>query len=666
MLSKNRPGKRLPPQPNTQTYRSWFRQDVLDSIQAQRNTLFNVPTALGKTYTVATIPWGQYPCLTNDRPVVHFHKTRDARDEAAEESRKANLTVEVLQGREELSLPASGAFDEYTIRGIPLSEWIHQQCERNGLSYWQALRLAQSHLNGTPLWTDEEPLTGVQWNDLLPLAGSEVDIIHATHQFAFAPPLRNATVTVFDEQPDFTQTLKDSQDELSRERIRRAVVAYLDESNAPIHTFEELLRQSQSGVSSLSQGKLQNALTHQPDESWYVSKNDAHPLAPALVRAIYRAQPRSNGRCVGTATYTPQSLARFEQVNRLNAEQQITVVIDSENTIQTVRVHPDMSRAHVVLGLDAFPTESLWELNTGVSLETNYLLKALERLAWRRDEKQLNVVQVGSNANYYTRGIENPQKVGAIVKELRDRYDSAFSTAITSKAASDTLEQIMEKEGVHDPTVLTYGEQNSRNVLGDEDVGLVVGCIDMGDESVLNRLAELGLEAKPERTNDDHPDCSGSGCRGCNHTGKRRAPGRGFVGPDADVAKQICDSVRCDEVKQAISRYGRNPEDPTDSATVFVTTNVIRPSLLLDEEGDGVDILAEKQGDIVAFTRSQTTTTAREVSDNIRVSRKHASDVLKGLVERGYASVDREAGSYNRDVFTVASDTPTDRFVDLG
>jgi DNA-binding IscR family transcriptional regulator len=655
--------KSVPPQFDYKTdeYRSRFRDEVFDALRERSNTLFDVPTALGKTHTVATTPWGQYPSLTNQKPVIHFHKTRDARDEAAKKSKKAGLDAEVLQGWEEISLPASDAFDWPSIRGKPLRQWIYQQCERNGMRYPEAVHRAKIELNDDLL--DEAPLTGIQWADLLPLNRADVNIIHATHQFAFAPPLRNGTVVVFDEQPNFTRNLKDSPDELSRERIRHAVVAYLDEGEAPIQTLGLLMELSKASANKPFQGQLQNALTHQPDRNWCVSNDDAHPLAPALTRAIFRAEPRSNERYVGTATYTPRVPSGFGNSD-LNADQEVTVVFDDENTIQTVRVVPDMSQAHVVLGLDAFPTKPLWELNTGVSFDLNHLLSAPERIVWRRREKQLCVVQVGSNANHCTHGIENTEKVRALVEEIRDQHGSDFSTAITSKAAKDTLKQMMEDAGVNDPIILTFGEQNSRNVLGDEDVGLVVGCIDMGDGPVLDRLAELGLEASPDRTNTECSDCEGDGCRECNHTGRKRAEGRGFVGPDARVAERICDSVRRDEVKQAISRYGRNPTDSTDSATVYVHTSVIRPSLLLDDDSEGVDIRATRESEVIAFARKQDETTTKEVSDNTNVSRTYATKVLNELVEQGFATI-REEEPYGTHIYTVSSDTPSDHFVDL-
>jgi len=662
MSSTNPSGKSLPTEFSFKTneYRSRFRDELLAAIRERSDTLFDVPTALGKTHTVATASWDKYPSLTNRRPVVQFHTTRDARDEAAKRSRGQGLKVAVLRGREEVSLPATGAFDGYSIRGQPLGQWIHQQCVRNGMRYPEAVRQAEVELNGDVPWSDEEPLSGVQWNELLPLTGTDVDIIHATHQFAFAPPLRNDTVAVFDEQPDFTRNLKDSQDHLSRERIRVAVDAYLDEANAPVESYEDFVVLSKQG---LLEEELGAALSHQPGREWYLSIDDAHPLAPALTRAILNAEPRSNGRRVGTATYTPQAPPGFGNSD-LNTDQEVTVVFDDENRIQTVRVVPDMSQAHVVLGLDAFPTEPLWELNTGVSFGVNHLLSAPERMVWRRCEKQLRVVQVGSNANHCTHGIENTKKVRALVEEIRDRHGRAFSTAITSKAASDTLKQMMEDAGVDDPTILTFGEQNSRNVLGDEDVGLVVGCIDMGDGPVLDRLAELGLEASPELSNTGCLNCDGAGCRKCNHTGKERAGGRRFVGPDARVAERICDSVRRDEVKQATSRFGRNPKNQTDSATVYVHTSVIRPSLLLDDDSDGVDILSSKESNVIAFARDQDEITTKEAKDNTNASRTYATKVLNELVEKGFATL-RKKEPYGTHVYTVSSDTPSDHFVDL-
>jgi hypothetical protein len=645
----------------TDKYRSRFHDEVLDALRECSNTLFHVPTALGKTHTIATAPWGRYPLITNRRPVVHFHPTQDARGEAAKKSRGQGSKVAVLRGRDEVSLPATGTFDGYSIRGKPLRQWIHQQCERNGMRYPEAVRQAEIELNGDVPWPDEEPLTGVQWNELLPLTGTDVDIIHATHQFAFAPPLRNGTVAVFDEQPDFTRNLKDSPDELSRERIRMAVNAYLDEANAPVKSYEDFVVLSKR---ERFQEELDSVLSHQPGREWHLSIDDAHPLAPALARAILHAEPRSNGHRVGTATYTPQAPSGFSGSN-LNADQEVTVVFDDEDTLQTVRVVPDMSQARVVLGLDAFPTEPLWELNTGVPFDVNHLLSAPERRVWRRREKQLRVVQVGSDANYYTFGIQNTQKVRGLVEKLRDRHGRAFSTGITSKAAKDDLKQMMEDAGVNEPTILTFGEQNSRNVLGDEDVGLVVGCIDMGDGPVLDRLAELGIEASPERTNAECSDCDGNGCRECNHTGKKRASGRGFVGPDARLAERICDSVRCDEVKQAISRWGRNPTDQTDSATVYLQTNAVQRSFLLDDNSPGVDIHSDKESNVIEFARDQDETTTKEVWKNTNASRKYVTEVLNELVERGFATLRKEE-PYGTHVYTVSSDTPTDHFVELG
>ena len=50
------------------------------------------------------------------------------------------------------------------------------------------------------------------------------------------------------------------------------------------------------------------------------------------------------------------------------------------------------------------------------------------------------------------------------------------------------------------PDTLHYGEEKSRNDFGDEDVCSVLGCIDPGDDYVLDLLAEAGLNAEPETT----------------------------------------------------------------------------------------------------------------------------------------------------------------------
>jgi hypothetical protein len=117
-------------------------------------------------------------------------------------------------------------------------------------------------------------------------------------------------------------------------------------------------------------------------------------------------------------------------------------------------------------------------------------------------------------------------------------------------------------------------------------------------------------------------------------------------------------------VKLAISRYGRNPTKPTDSATVYVHTSAIRPSLLLDDDSEGVNIRATRGSEVVAFAREQDETTTNAVWNNTNASRKHATKVMNELVEQRFATL-REEEPYSTHIYTVSSDTPSDHFVDL-
>jgi predicted HTH transcriptional regulator len=118
-------------------------------------------------------------------------------------------------------------------------------------------------------------------------------------------------------------------------------------------------------------------------------------------------------------------------------------------------------------------------------------------------------------------------------------------------------------------------------------------------------------------------------------------------------------------VKQAISRWGRNPTDQTDSATVYLQTNAVQRSFLLDDNSPGVDIHSDKESNVIEFARDQDETTTKEVWKNTNASRKYVTEVLNELVERGFATL-REKEPYGTHVYTVSSDTPSDHFVDLG
>lgn len=121
------------------------------------------------------------------------------------------------------------------------------------------------------------------------------------------------------------------------------------------------------------------------------------------------------------------------------------------------------------------------------------------------------------------------------------------------KGFEDKIREICAEFGDEPPT-RHHGEEMSRNVpaFAEARRTFCYGVIDAGDDYVLDGLAECGVEARPARSdpNDGRDDpttalcdaCGGHGsrpdrsCSVCLDTSRKRARGRAFDGPDADVA----------------------------------------------------------------------------------------------------------------------------------
>ncbi|WP_232703507.1 hypothetical protein [Halobacterium wangiae] len=163
-----------------------------------------------------------------------------------------------------------------------------------------------------------------------------------------------------------------------------------------------------------------------------------------------------------------------------------------------------------------------------------------------------------------------------------------------------------------------YGEEKSRNDFADELIALIEGCIDPGDDYVINLLAELDLDAEPETTDIDGEE--------------ERAHGRGFTGPDADSAAEILASVRENHTAQAVGRYVRNPEDPDSHATVFVRTDAM-PRGFADLQVSGIQwTFTDTQREIVEELRdSHSSKSARELADVVGCSKEHVRNTLSRL-----------------------------------
>jgi DNA-binding transcriptional ArsR family regulator len=281
------------------------------------------------------------------------------------------------------------------------------------------------------------------------------------------------------------------------------------------------------------------------------------------------------------------------------------------------------------------------------------VLDSSERALWRRYERGLLTVGVGDATRPFTSG-EYFDEGGsrAFFEALREHFGSRFSTAITAGSVEHQTEDLLEEVGVDEPRTMHYGEEKSRGDFGDEDVGALNGCIDPGDDYVIDLLAEAGLNARPETQTDEDGE-------------ERRAHGRGFVGPDADAAASLLASVREQHVAQAAGRYARNADNPDDRAIVFVRTDAA-PAGFLDLQVPGVEWLpTDDQAAIVDALRGRRDATARELAEVADVTKEHVRKTLRRLHDKGVVDVRQGAGDHGAHVYRALSGLGSGECVDL-
>lgn len=655
--------------PSTDEARRRLEERVVEAVTQNEDVVLDAPTALGKSHTVATKPWRG----VDDQPVVHLHATRDARDEAVEASRDANVETKKLRGRREACPVARGDYDprdeevDYepiTVEGTPASEWFDAVCDGKGIPFSTAHKWLEDYLQEEgremPCCADEGECPAVkQWEDVPRTEAGEpaYDVIHATHAMAHVPSLTLKTNVVFDEQPDFTV-------DLSQDRIRRAVTAYLKEVEAPIRSFEHLVRISREGFSgdehaippkspSDQREEFIETLEEEPSRDWYIRNDDAHVLAPALAKAIYYAEERGNGRRAATVSHEPPTLYAQARDEEDWNRQWLTVVLDEDNTVRSLRNTPSLGLAESVVGLDAHPSMPLWH-RVYPSFDHDEVLEPEERRLWRRYERGLQVVQVGDATRPLSgdkaRDWFGEERVRALIEHLDDVHDGALRTGITSMAVEDLLHDVLDENVDDDVETMHYGEEKSRNDFADETVGFVNGCIDPGDGFVLDLLAELDLNAEPAVKETKGGE-------------EYRAPGREFVGPDAETAQEILASVRENHVAQAAGRYARDP-DSDDGAVVYVRTDAMPPGFA-DEQVPGVAwAFGEKQAKIVEYLRDNPGSTAREIAEETGASKRHVQKTLKRLADENLVTVREAVAKHGASVFDEC-DVGTDGVVDI-
>ncbi|MFC7175246.1 hypothetical protein ACFQL0_21300 [Haloplanus litoreus] len=663
--------------PTTDEARDRLFETIAEVMREGDERVVDAPTSLGKTYTVASTRWGARDEITGDNQVVHLLATRDARDEAVEVAEEDGGEHFVLEARHEACPVAAGDHDPHpesdddreviTTEGEAASEWLAHKCDAKGIPFSAAHRYLEDHNDQgaeLPCSHDGECPAIQQWEDL---REGDHPLVIATHNFAHVPGLRMGTNLVFDEEPDFVQ-------DLTTDRVRDAVAAYLQAIDAPVTSWEAFVQLSRGDSWGDDAGQEREALKHMldaaPDREWYFEEPRAHVMAPALARAIFHAEERSNGRRVGKTPYEPPRLDAHAHDDEGWNRSWVTIVLDDQNDVQTVRATPDLNLCRSVIGLDAHPALPKWQANTVPHMQRTQVLDPEERRLWRRYERGLRVVQVGTATRPLTKGeYFDDRGFRAIASQLRGTYGERFRTAITAKSVEDRVASIMNEAGVHDPKTMHYGEEKSRNDFADEPIGLVEGVIDPGDDHVVNLLAELDLDAKPERSEGECEHCEGEGCRKCLGTGQQRAHGRGFTGEDADTAREILASVRENHVAQAAGRYARNPDDPDSTATVYVRTDAM-PTGFADVQTPGVVwTFGQKQDRIVEELREAAEPlSARVLADRAECSKEHVRQTMRRFEDEDGdhdVQVFESVGEHGATLY-AATGLPNSGVVDVG
>jgi len=578
-----------------------------------RNTLIDAPTSLGKTYLVATTAWRSMPEVTGDCPVVHLHGTKAARDEAAQESRGEGVAVQVLKSGLDTCPVAQGEFDSKlsTVRGQTPSKWLSSAIKNRGYTSSEAHQTLSKHFNGLPCanYDDGCPSRSGLSNRLTDEDGSpEYDVIHATHEFAHMDSLVEEANVVFDERPSFTEGIRDQETIL-----RRGINELLDQANNSLG-WNDLVQ----AVREENEGKLTK----------YRRFLDEGAVSNSYIRYDHK-----NARAVAKATTNAEpQLGEKRYIGRADG---IAVVLDGQGELREIHRPPDLSQARCVVGLDAHPSFHLWQLNTVEDLELREVLSDSERQAWRRHRRGLQVTQIGDDTRSYTLGWrgKGESKAERIIRELRHHYGSDFRTAISSQATHDDVEMMLSDVGIDDSEQMYFGNLKSQNTFRDESVGLVVGCIDPGDERILDDLAVSGLDAWPKT--------------GETESGEEvRKTGRLFSGPDREAATEFLQSVREREVAQAVGRYARNPETPAQKslAVVFVWTSAL-PTSFRDEEVPGrTHRVTSKKREIANAAQQHLPVTVSELTDGGDWSRETVRQTLNKMVEQGIMSVEPGAG----------------------
>lgn len=601
---------------------SRLKDTLYTSLKNGENVIIEAQTGLGKTHTTATSPWRDLPEITGWKPIIHISGTRKTRDEAAEMSRSADLKCKVVKNRMELCPVARGDHDEdlSPVNGSPVSEWITHKCDTEQVYFKNVHEHLHERLGGLPCDGSCEAIRS--WDTLTKTDGDSprYDIIHTTSRFLHIPKLVEDANIIFDEQPNYSvnfdqENIRRTANQLFREYAERTV--------SDQYHWEQLMIAVQEQDQEILDAFRSILDDHNFRNPWYQIGPEVNRLTDTILRAISVARPVEEGFCVG-------------RVDRCS------VVIDDLNTIKSIWDVPDLSSARCVIGLDGHPSPQRWKLETGVDFTVRNVLTESENKWWRRNRRQLHVIQIGDQSNSLTGGWRGNAEASAeaIIKSIYEKHGDDFKTCICPKSVETDVLQIMERTGIQNPETLSFGAVRSRNDFKGEQVGLVLGRIDLGTANVMamSSLLDLDVQVLPyeERNHTDEP----------------------FVGPDSERAVELWNSVRQSETLQAVGRYARAVRDPEDSATVYVWTNVL-PSEWIDQSVSKVTgHVTETIQEIEQTVRESTDpVTKKMIAEKVGVSGPYAWKILNRMYDQGITSISRGTGPYGADEFEFLSGT---------
>lgn len=727
--------------PDVHEVRERLEDNILTSIEEQETAVKSAPTGAGKTHTVATKKWKGMESVTHGGPVVHAHRTREARDQARQMSDENGVDAYSLKGRKELCPVAKGWHDPgndhgnpgITIDGEAISEWVDHKCDRQGLPFSHAHRWAGSEISGKlPCNEGEGECPALGQFDGIPRddnGNPTHDVIHCTHQFLHVPGLRMHTNICVDEKPAFGI-------DLTPEEVRESVNAYLDYLDAPVDNYTELVTASKEGrdPNAPTAGNIEGipVKTHnasfreemeksfsgedvqetcpecdgtgdrledgvvnesvvsvgdeasndcpecnghgtiyknrgQPPLDWYRKNPNAHALAPAFARAIWKAEETAGGRKSARIPFRPPRWGNADHDEAGWNRVYVDVVLNEQWEVVEAESLPDFSLAKSVIGLDAHPQphDPMWMANVHPDMQTDYTLTTDERTLYRRYERGLFTVQVGegvqpvASAKWLDKG--QGSKFEAVIGQLRDHYGDEFDAAITSMSARNFVMNAMREAGVEEPEMMHYGEEESRNDFAGKEVGLVAGSIDPGDRTVINLCARLNFDVDP--CYKECPICDGTGtatdedgngewCNTCDGTGEVRERGRTFEGEDSEQADAVLKGVREHHVAQSAGRWARDAEDPEDNATVYIISEA-SPTGFIDAYAPGATwTTSDEQRERLEYVRDQEDgVTAKEVAEACGCSKRAANRTLSKAADKGLLELTPGAGPYGAHLY---------------